>query len=302
MEAVTDGPMQAILVYHIVGKEKKVKNESANAEKVIMDKVDQVAEQAKPESRINRLGVFLINKYNPEDFSAASLKGQDRWMYNLLNNSKYEVKLTFVRVLMTAWGFFDSRDWFEPEKRVQMAECGDEFMDSEIWEMDMTRKDRWEPKKGQAEENDSGGDGCGDDEDDDENDDGELSDLDDTHHKCRRLPWEMPWLHKNLFSAIPRMTRVDREPRPSWTEGLWLSETYRVAALLISIKPEFKDEADGPYTHFYPVAHPDPRGVSEREDMAWSKPVWVRMRPGEDEDEIDRKIWARENWVHQDLD
>ena len=101
------------------------------------------------------------------------------------------------------------------------------------------------------------------------------------------------------------MTRVDREAHPSWSEGLWLSETYRVAALLVTVKPEFQDQSDGPFTHFYPVAHPEPRGVSEREDMEWSKPVMVWSLPGETQKEMDaieQKMWDRRNWVHQDLD
>ena len=48
---------------------------------------------------------------------------------------------------MTAWGFFDSRDWHQPEKKVQMTECGEEFLESEIWEMDMSKAEKWRPAK-----------------------------------------------------------------------------------------------------------------------------------------------------------
>jgi len=288
VEAVTEDTTEALLVYHIIGDRKKGANQADNGEKTILDKLDAVAKQITPNSRINRVGVLLNNKYNPKNFLASSLKGHDRWLFNLLKDSKYEVKLTFVRVLMTSWGFYDSRDWDQPEKRVQMTDCG-EFMESEIWEMDMSKAEKWAPRKW--------------------NDKGDSSPMyavgEEHHHKCRRLPWEMPWLHKSLLSAISQMTRVDREPLPSWSEGLWLCETYRAAALLITVKPGFADADDGPYTHFYPVAHPEPRGVSEREDMEWSRPVLVWRLPGEtqeESDEIDRKFWARRNWVHDDLD
>lgn len=289
MDPVTDSSTQALLVYHITGETKKGKAKGASNEKVVLDKLEAVAKQINPDSLVNRVGVLLNNKYNPKTFSASTLKGHDRWLYNLLKDSRYEVKLTLVRVLITAWGFFDSRDHYEPEKRVHMTECGEEFMESEIWEMDLSKPEKWAPRKW--------------------NDGGDSSPTyaigEDCHHKCRRLPWEMPWLHKSVFGAIPQMTRVDREPLPSWSEGLWLSETYRAAALLITVKPGFSDADDGPYTHFYPVAHPEPRGVSEREDMEWSRPVLVWRLPGETQEEsneYDRKFWARRNWVHEDLD
>ena len=289
VEAVTDGTTLVLLVYHIVGDRRTGRSIAVSGEKVVLDKFEAVTQQIKADSPINRLGILLQNKYNPKNFHAPVLKGQDRWLYNFLKGSKYEVKLTFVRVLITAWGFFDSRDWPEPENRTKMGECGEEFMESEIWEVDMSKAEKWAPMS--------------------QNDAGDSSPTyysgEDHHHKSRRLPWEMPWLHKSLFGVIPQMTRVDREPRPSWSEGIWLSETYRAAALLVTVKPGFADADDGPYTHFYPVAHPGPRGVSEREDMEWSRPAYMWSLPGETQeelDEIDRKCRARRNWVHKDLD
>ena len=290
VESVTPDTTQVLLVYHVVGLPKKGKSQGQSAEKAILEGLGAVSRQLPPDAPVGRIGVFLTNKYSPKAFTANALKGRDRWLYQLLSESPFEVKLTFVRVLMTAWGHFDSRDWDQPEKRVQLSECTDEFLESEIWEMDMSKTEPWTPAKWK---------------DDDDNENESAVSHPGDHHPCRRLPWEMPWLHKSLFQSIPHMTRVDREPLPSWSEGLWLSETYRVAALLITVRPGFRDDEDGPYTHFYPVAHPEPRGVSEREDMEWSRPVFCWRLPGdtqEELDEIDRRYWSSRNWVHKDLD
>ena len=122
-------------------------------------------------------------------------------------------------------------------------------------------------------------------------------------HKCRRLPWEMPWLGASgIIEALSSMTRVDRDARPSWSEGITIAETYRSAALLVTLKPGFEDGEDGKFTICYPVAHPDPRGVSEREDFDWSRAKYVYCSADfVPDDDYWERVDARKDWVHKNL-
>jgi len=277
VEPVTVGT-QIVFVYHAVAQLLKAKGTKAGKAKEgketeLIRLLDQVVSST-PKDHPKRIGLLLNQKYTQKDFGAEALKGKDRWLFNVINESKYEVKLTFVRALICSWGFFDEKSYPNSAKRVQMKDTSDEFTDSEMWEVDLTKEEQWRHMFDKA-------------------------------NRCRRLPWEMPWLGaKSLFAALAKMTRVDRNAKPSWSEGLTLAETYRAPALLVTVKAGFKDEDDGPFTHFYPVMHPEPRGISSRQDMDWARPDQFYVLADECPErlkEMEQEFYKKKEWVYPEF-
>jgi len=150
-------------------------------------------------------------------------------------SSTFVIKLTFIRVLFCALGPDDNGD-------CGIQECQKHLIDQEVWEIDLSSEKEWQFGK--------------------------------KDHPCRKLPGEMPWLHRDLMDEAKRMSRVDKNVRGTVNEGCHLGETYRTAALIITIDQCYVDEYDGPFTHFFPAADPDLPGVASREDFDWGRAKW----------------------------
>jgi len=237
VKEVTSGA-RVCLMYYIYGKSK-----SGEVPRAVPITVEENAVVKSLRSLANhgygvpkRIGLILEHKYNPRVFSSEGLKGKDRLLYNLLVSSTFVIKLTFVRVLFCAIGPHDTCD-------CGIQDCQKHLIDQEVWEIDLSSEKEWQFGK--------------------------------KDHPCRKLPGEMPWLHRDLMDEAKRMSRVDKNVRGTGNnEGCQLGETYRTAALLITIDQSYVDAYDGAFTHFFPAADPEVPGVVSREDFDWGRAKW----------------------------